>query len=209
MPLQSGLRTRGSGLCLLGLDSGGPRGVSQLTILARLMHRLNYDSRDDQIIRPCDVFDMIGGSGSGGVIAILLATLKFTAKEALDEFADLCATVLDKQDVDAETRTAALKQYIDGLLERHGIDRNTRIYDPNNHSINCKLAIPISYKHHAGSICMLRSYSTRKEETLELTIGDALMATLATPPLFVSTEQGLHPGFSLMEATKIKSVRTF
>ncbi|KIM24489.1 hypothetical protein M408DRAFT_75716, partial [Serendipita vermifera MAFF 305830] len=165
-------------------DSGGPRGVSQLTILARLMHRLNYDSRDDQIIRPCDVFDMIGGTGTGGVIAILLVTLRLTVREALDEFIDLCATVLDKQDVDAETRTAALKQYIDGLLERRGIDRNTRIYDPNDHSVNCKLAIPISYKRHAGSICMLRNYSVRKEETLDLTIAEALMATLATPPMF-------------------------
>jgi hypothetical protein len=47
-------------------DAGGIRCVSQLKILAELMHRLNFEATDGQSILPRDVFDMIGGSGSGG-----------------------------------------------------------------------------------------------------------------------------------------------
>ncbi|KIM24506.1 hypothetical protein M408DRAFT_53320, partial [Serendipita vermifera MAFF 305830] len=169
-------------------DSGGPRGLSQLTTLTQLMHRLNYDTRDDLTKRPCDFFDMIGGVGSGGFIAIILVILGLTAEEALDEFINLSTNVLDKPDVDAETRTVALKQYIDGLLERHEVDPNIRILDSSHRSTDCKLATLVSYKGHAGSTCVLRNYSVRKEQTPNLAIADALMATLATPPMFIPTQ---------------------
>ncbi|KIM24511.1 hypothetical protein M408DRAFT_52723, partial [Serendipita vermifera MAFF 305830] len=173
---------------IISPDSGGPRGVSQLTILSQLMHRLNHDSHDDKINRPCDVFDMIGGVGSGGFIAILLVIFELTAEKALDEFIDLCVNILDKGDIDAETRTAALKKYIDGLLERHEINQKTHLLDSSDRPVSCKVAIPISYKQHAGSICTLRNYSVRKEKALNLTIAEALMATLATPPMFTPTQ---------------------
>ncbi|KIM25294.1 hypothetical protein M408DRAFT_212102 [Serendipita vermifera MAFF 305830] len=54
--------------------------------------------------------------------------------------------------------------------------------------MGCKLVVPISYKHHTGSICVLRNYSVRKEKTLNLTIAEAMMATLATPPMFTSAQ---------------------
>jgi hypothetical protein len=47
--------------------------------------------------------------------------------------------------------------------------------------------VPISYKHHVGPTCILRNFDVRKEQALNLTIFDALQATLATPPLFAST----------------------
>jgi hypothetical protein len=50
----------------MSTDAGGTQGVSQLKILAELMHRLNFEVKEDELMLPCDVFDMIGGSGSGG-----------------------------------------------------------------------------------------------------------------------------------------------
>lgn len=47
--------------------------------------------------------------------------------------------------------------------------------------------VPISYKSRVGSTCMIRNFATRREQTLDLTIAEALSATLATPPLFTST----------------------
>jgi hypothetical protein len=48
------------------IDAGGSRATSQLQILSNLMDRLNPDSEDNQTGLPCTVFDMIGGTGSGG-----------------------------------------------------------------------------------------------------------------------------------------------
>ena len=48
-------------------------------------------------------------------------------------------------------------------------------------------AIPISYKRHVGLNCILRNYSVRQEQALNLTIAEALLVTVSTPPLFTST----------------------
>lgn len=47
---------------LLSLDGGGRRIHSSMLILAELMKKLDPDNPP----KPCDVFDMIGGSGTGG-----------------------------------------------------------------------------------------------------------------------------------------------
>jgi len=49
-------------LRLLALDGGGVRGLSALLILERLMEAINPDSPP----KPCDYFDMIGGTSTGG-----------------------------------------------------------------------------------------------------------------------------------------------
>lgn len=50
------------GLRLLSLDGGGVRGLSALIILQALMEKVNSDSPP----KPCDYFDMIGGTSTGG-----------------------------------------------------------------------------------------------------------------------------------------------
>jgi patatin-like phospholipase/acyl hydrolase len=53
-----------TGLHLLSLDGGGVRGLSTLYILKGLMARLNHGRSFD--LKPCDVFNLIGGTGTGG-----------------------------------------------------------------------------------------------------------------------------------------------
>ena len=54
-------------LRLLALDGGGVRGLSALMILSQLMEAVNPDSPP----KPCDYFDMIGGTSTGGwVVAV-------------------------------------------------------------------------------------------------------------------------------------------
>ena len=47
-------------------DVGGARAISQLEILAKLMTKLNSESPNEETKCPCDVFNMIGGTGTGG-----------------------------------------------------------------------------------------------------------------------------------------------
>lgn len=49
---------------LLSLDGGGLRGLSILYILEDLMAKVN--EHQDPPLKPCEVFDLIGGSGTGG-----------------------------------------------------------------------------------------------------------------------------------------------
>ena len=56
-----------TGLCLLSLDGGGVRGLSTLYILKGLMDRLNQvRPKGAPIKKPCEVFDLIGGTSTGG-----------------------------------------------------------------------------------------------------------------------------------------------
>ena len=65
------------------------RGYSMLIIIQELMHRTYVEiegkaPRRDQIPKPCDHFDLICGTGTGGLIAIMLGRLRLdleTCKE--------------------------------------------------------------------------------------------------------------------------------
>ena len=54
------------GLCLLSLDGGGVRGLSSLYALKAIMDRLNGEAAASDRKKPCDVFDLIGGTSTGG-----------------------------------------------------------------------------------------------------------------------------------------------
>lgn len=57
------------GLCLLSLDGGGVRGLTTLYILKGIMARLNHARHADGLdtyLKPCQVFDLIGGTSTGG-----------------------------------------------------------------------------------------------------------------------------------------------
>lgn len=57
-----------TGLCLLSLDGGGVRGLSTLYILKSIMDRLNHERKKSDLlpVKPCEVFDLIGGTSTGG-----------------------------------------------------------------------------------------------------------------------------------------------
>lgn len=55
-----------NGICVLALDGGGVRGLSTLYILRDVMHQLNAERSDGTVLKPCDVFDLIGGTSTGG-----------------------------------------------------------------------------------------------------------------------------------------------
>lgn len=51
---------------LLSLDGGGVRGLSSLIILKHLMESI--DPNAEVPPKPCDYFDMIGGTSTGGYV---------------------------------------------------------------------------------------------------------------------------------------------
>lgn len=60
---------------ILSLDGGGVRGLSTLLILRNLMEEIGRRNSTSTAAKPCDYFDMIGGTSTGGLIAIMLGLL--------------------------------------------------------------------------------------------------------------------------------------
>jgi patatin-like phospholipase/acyl hydrolase len=61
----------GNDIRLLALNGSGVRGLSSLMILQSLMETIDADAPP----KPSDYFDMIGGTSTGGLIAVMLGRL--------------------------------------------------------------------------------------------------------------------------------------
>jgi patatin-like phospholipase/acyl hydrolase len=62
----------GRNLNLLSLDGGGVRGLSSLYILQRIMVSIDPDNPP----KPCDYFDIIGGTSTGGYVSYEQSSVK-------------------------------------------------------------------------------------------------------------------------------------
>lgn len=72
-------------------DGGGIRGLSSLYILRHVFYRLNYDRAEQgqSAIEPWQYFDLIGGTSTGGIIALMLGRLRMSIDECVAAYENL------------------------------------------------------------------------------------------------------------------------
>ena len=63
-------------LRVLALDGGGVRGLSSLLLLPEIMENIERETGADETPLPCQYFNLIGGTSTGGLIAIMLGRLE-------------------------------------------------------------------------------------------------------------------------------------
>ncbi|KAI1638581.1 acyl transferase/acyl hydrolase/lysophospholipase [Biscogniauxia mediterranea] len=68
---------------ILSLDGGGVRGISSLQILQELMERIKETEGLAKVPRPCEIFDLIGGTSTGGIMAIMLGRLGMAVDDCI------------------------------------------------------------------------------------------------------------------------------
>ena len=74
-------------LRILSLDGGGVRGISSLYILKHLMRQIARDHAENNPAHPeisplpCEYFDLICGTSTGGLIALMLGRLRMVCYE--------------------------------------------------------------------------------------------------------------------------------
>jgi patatin-like phospholipase/acyl hydrolase len=78
---------------ILSLDGDGVRGLSSLMILRNLMAAVDPESP----LKPCDYFDMIGGTSTGGLIAIMLGRLRMSVNECIEAYTLLSDKIFEKK----------------------------------------------------------------------------------------------------------------
>lgn len=72
------LQEQTSPLRLLSFNRGGVRGLSTIMILKYLMRGISQ--KRGMIVEPWEAFDMIGGTCTGGFIAVMLGRLKMSIR---------------------------------------------------------------------------------------------------------------------------------
>lgn len=82
------------------IDGGGVRGYSMLIIVQELMHRTFVETegrapRRSEIPKPCEHFDLIVGTGTGGLIALMLGRLRLDLETCKELYVQLTRMVFE------------------------------------------------------------------------------------------------------------------
>ncbi|KAJ5801938.1 Acyl transferase/acyl hydrolase/lysophospholipase [Penicillium pulvis] len=180
-----------NGLCLLSLDGGGVRGFSTLLILRDVMAQLNRERGDGQHLKPCDVFDLIGGTSTGGLIAIMLGRLELDVDECIDAYSELMESVFGERishipvdwsfNIRAKFDSNRLKAAIEHVITKAGASPTDLM---NDGVARRTRTFVCTTSRDTLQVTRLRSYSVPNEDTLSATICEAALATSAATKFF-------------------------
>ncbi|KAJ5022565.1 acyl transferase/acyl hydrolase/lysophospholipase [Bipolaris maydis] len=188
-----------TGLCLLSLDGGGVRGLSTLYILKGLMTRLNHERQKAGLpnVKPCEVFDLIGGTSTGGLITIMLGRLEMDVDACITAYSKLMKTVFEKKSrwrpvswtgkVKARFDSAKLKAAIEEVISNAGASLTDAFDDGKDRG--CHTFVCATAKETTG-VTRIRSYKLRDENKTPATICQAALATSAATGFFDSVYIG-------------------
>ncbi|KAH7340857.1 acyl transferase/acyl hydrolase/lysophospholipase [Rhizoctonia solani] len=198
------------GLRLLSLDGGGIRGLSSLLILKEIMGRVKRDEGLDQVPRPCDYFDIIGGTSTGGLIAIMLGRLRMSVSDAIKAYVSLSEEIFSEQKhrwQDGKFKASLLEKAIKRIVSEHSEnkDEEARIFDPliqaNSESRGCRVFVcALSRDNMEASIpTHLRTYESAWNTAPNCKIWEAARATSAAPtffkPITITDDDGIPRTF--------------
>ncbi len=121
----------GSGLRVLCIDGGGTRGVIPITVLEELERRSGK--------RIFELFDLICGTSTGGIIALAVSTLGLSAFECRQKYLSLADSVFRGNSVDKAARmmvgttiysVANLERFLNETFRDAKLDRDSKASQP-------------------------------------------------------------------------------
>lgn len=150
--------TKGPPLRILSLDGGGVRGYSMLIILQELMHRTFVEiegraPKRHEIPKPADHFDLIAGTGTGGLIALMLGRLRLDIDTCKDLYVRLTRRVFETDKTFAGIpykrtlfKASKLEEAIREVVREHTISE----FEGNDILANATPMTPDSPRSHAS-----------------------------------------------------------
>ncbi|KAJ7164795.1 FabD/lysophospholipase-like protein [Mycena crocata] len=176
------------GLRLLSLDGGGVRGLSVLLTLQTLMYRIQVEKGLETAPLPCDCFDLIGGTSTGGIIAILLGRLRMSVEEAIQCYDDLSGKTFRKSNLlgDGKYSASSLEKVIKTIVKDRTGDSEASLLDDGALGGKCRTFVCSmnAYNMDARKPVLFRSYLSPKQVPIPCTIWQAARATSAAPTFF-------------------------
>ncbi|KAG4427748.1 hypothetical protein IFR05_016767 [Cadophora sp. M221] len=182
------------GLYILSLDGGGVRGLSILYILRDLFARLNIKRKKDGLnqVKPYHIFDLIGGTGTGGLIAIMLGRLEMDVDQCIDAYIRSTSEAFVEKSSFKWWPTRKVKPRFDSAKLEEAISQVIQRKDTlfNDGTKPCKTFV-CAVNHATSGITRFRSYSSPSElDIWKPTIVQAALATTATTTLFEPVKIG-------------------
>ena len=122
-------------------DGGGIRGVCEIVILQRVMDQVQKRLGLPREPRPCDYFDLIGGTSTGGLIALMIGRFGMTASQCLAEYTILAKGIFGKQNRKTTLlpshipsqggcfKATTLRKAVQDIAKKRGEQEETRLLD--------------------------------------------------------------------------------
>ncbi|CAE6489206.1 unnamed protein product, partial [Rhizoctonia solani] len=182
--------TSPKGLNILCIDGGGVRGLSSLVILQEFMRHVENSSGRDTI-HPYEHFEIIAGTGTGGVSACMLGRLRMPIAKAIERYARFVEEVFTDKKWYGPTmyKATKLQEALKSIVREETGDEAALMYD-GQESNACKTIVFAMAGHNlnAGLPVMFRSYSVATNTGPNCPIWRAGHATMAQTGLFKHIE---------------------
>ncbi|TRM59210.1 acyl transferase/acyl hydrolase/lysophospholipase [Schizophyllum amplum] len=172
------------GVRLLALDDGGIRGISMLLLLRGIFNRIQRATGLPSPPLPCEYFDIIAGSGTGGFIALLLGRLRLSIENAIECYTRVVSQVFSQIKVDGSFKTTPFEKVLKEICDRFGDGEDTPIQE--NPPIQCKTFVCARESRGAGNVVFrkLRTYTHPTERSVRCTLLEAVRATMGHSVFF-------------------------
>ena len=200
------------GLRVLSLDGGGVRGLFTIMVLEKLMENVRAIDTPNNVdaLKPCNYFDMICGTSTGGLLAIMLGRLRMDVKACKKAYEELSREIFkktvwslpkkqlwdaywDKPWFSGERLEAAVRKVVSqelSLPEKNRLQaagtnlEDAILLDEQGGNVRCFVCACVAGQHECER---LRSYvPSRGTRAADFTIWEASRATSAAPLYFPS-----------------------
>ncbi|KAF1988581.1 FabD/lysophospholipase-like protein [Aulographum hederae CBS 113979] len=162
-------------------NGGGVRGLSELIVVEKLMVKIQEQRKLASLPKPCDVFDLICGTSTGGIIALMFGRLRMSVQEAKDQYFEISEKVFGRP--------------------KRNFGKGRDQFSATELELILKKTVA-EYSGRTTPIRLFRSYKVYDVGTYEeeMTIWQATRATTAAPTFF---KQFLDGGLGSNNPTKI------
>ncbi|KAK4215625.1 acyl transferase/acyl hydrolase/lysophospholipase [Rhypophila decipiens] len=189
---------------ILSLDGGGVRGLAELLILQRIfntMQTIMFDELriDHGSLKPSDFLDLIGGTSTGGLVALLLGRLKLSIPVAITTFQSLSRKIFPRRKgtwLAKQVSLVVARPIYDGAVLENGVQNMLKEKETNGNpeakmieegDPACRVFVCATGIHTTNPI-LLRTYKSPDpgQANHSVRIWQAARATSAAPPFFDS-----------------------
>ncbi|KAG8832801.1 Condensin complex subunit [Serendipita sp. 399] len=205
--------------------AGGVRPLSQIKILRSIVRNVhiarsvqngqNGGPAEQELdgMKPCEHFDLIVGTGTGGLLAVLVGRLQLTLGELEEAYREFAETVYGQSKMDkwwsilstSRYRPVDVENVMNKWIKESLLDEECRVCDmcsDEGHAVLmrekqtgdrvCRVAVTATSMANTQSCRLIRSYSSLKHRLSNLTIVEAIRATTASylkfPPVLCDGE---------------------
>ncbi|KAH8797289.1 hypothetical protein DL96DRAFT_997533 [Flagelloscypha sp. PMI_526] len=188
------------GLAILSLDGGrweNHGALTQIHVVEDILPKYEVDNNlEEGSARVADVFDLVVGTGIGGLVGCMLGPLKMSTRDAKQAYLWIYASKFWARDQLSE-RAEVLKGALGRMLDSSKtIDSTTKMASIGKITTTCKFAVTTMMAANLTSAIMLRGYLGRNSP-VQCTILEALLATLSDAQILppVSIGEGINEFF--------------